>query len=201
MQRVAPGRSRAPGSGLVAFLDPPLRERLLHWELAGIDTRGRFHQDLARGRVPIPFPHRQVAPAHTLELRMPDSAHALHVAALARAPPTAPPSRRTLSITSCRPAILRTRGRHPRALVLRGPPANWARAEWSGGTGDRDKARAEDCCYGFGHGFFEWVLPLDGADLAKARRIRVLCEASSHRADSPQTDDGHLPHHAADVPE
>jgi hypothetical protein len=76
----------------------------------------------------------------------------------------------------------------PRTLVLRGPPGNWAHAEWSGGTGDREKERAEDCCYGLGHGFFEWVLPLGGADLAKARRIKVLCEGSSHRMGAPQTD-------------
>jgi hypothetical protein len=73
-------------------------------------------------------------------------------------------------------------------LVLRGTPANWATAEWSDSTPDRARVRNEDCCYGFGHGYFEWVLPLAGADLAKARRMRVLCEASSHRADNPQTD-------------
>ena len=54
--------------------------------------------------------------------------------------------------------------------------------------GERDKERAEDCCYGFGQGFFEWTLPLGGAELGKARRVRVLCEASSHRSDTPQTD-------------
>ena len=48
--------------------------------------------------------------------------------------------------------------------------------------------RVEDACYGFVHGFFEWVLPLKGAQLAKARRLRILCEASSHRIDAPQTD-------------
>src|SRR5262249_19554651 len=47
---------------------------------------------------------------------------------------------------------------------------------------------AEDCCYGFGRGYFEWVFPLEGRDISGARRIRVLCEASSHRMDTPQTD-------------
>jgi len=73
-------------------------------------------------------------------------------------------------------------------LILRGSPGNWANAEWSGGLGDRDRAGAEDCCWGHGHGYFEWSLPLDGADVSRARRIRVLCEASSHRIDTPQTD-------------
>jgi hypothetical protein len=80
-----------------------------------------------------------------------------------------------------------------RTLVLRAPPANWSRAEWSGGGGDRGQAKAEDCCYGYGHGFFEWILPLGEADLSKARRIKVLCEASSHRAGAPQTDSEIVP--------
>ena len=77
--------------------------------------------------------------------------------------------------------------------MLRGTPSNWASAEWSGGAGERDKERAEDCCYGFGHGFFEWHLPLNGADLSKAHRIKVICEASSHRVDAPQTDEDIFP--------
>ena len=78
-------------------------------------------------------------------------------------------------------------------LVLRGAPGDWTVAEWSGGAGGRERERTEDCCYGQGHGFFEWVLPLAGADLTRARRIRVLAEASSHRIDTPQTDDDIFP--------
>ena len=44
-----------------------------------------------------------------------------------------------------------------------------------------------------GHGFLEWHLPLQGADIRAARRIRVLCEASSHRTDTPQTDEDIFP--------
>jgi hypothetical protein len=73
-------------------------------------------------------------------------------------------------------------------LVLRCPPADWAVAEWSGGMSEREQAQAQDACYGMGCGYFEWRLPLRGADLARARRLRILCEASSHRADNPQTD-------------
>ncbi len=51
----------------------------------------------------------------------------------------------------------------------------------------------EDQCWGRGHGFFEWNLPLHGRDIAKARRIRVICEASSHRTDTPQTDEDIYP--------
>ena len=76
----------------------------------------------------------------------------------------------------------------PRALILRGTPGEWHTAEWSGGATDRDQERAEDTCAAMGHGYFEWKLPLQNADLGKARRVRVLCEASSHRIDTPQTD-------------
>src|SRR5207302_8077043 len=38
-----------------------------------------------------------------------------------------------------------------------------------------------------------WSWPLERADLSRARRIKVLCEASAHRADTPQTDDDIYP--------
>ena len=75
-----------------------------------------------------------------------------------------------------------------RSLILRGYPADWAAAEWSAGSGERDEERAFDWCYGMGHGFFEWMIPLGDAELTKAQRLKVLCEASSHRIDTPQTD-------------
>jgi len=157
-----------------------------------MDTRGRIHRDLARGIVPIAFPHRRVVPAHTIELQLPGE---------------------TMLCTLCMQAVnaeghaiannfiqYLVSDRYPanreellRATVLRGAPGDWASAEWSGGAGEREQERAEDCCFGYGHGFFEWVLPLNGADIARARRIRVLAEASSHRIDSPQTDDDIFP--------
>jgi predicted transcriptional regulator len=76
---------------------------------------------------------------------------------------------------------------------LRGTPWDWERAWWSDGQNNRDQERAEDLCWGRGHGFFEWNLPLHGHDISKARRIRVLCEASSHRTDTPQTDEDIYP--------
>ncbi len=160
---------------------------LLHWEMGGVDTRGRVYQDLATGRVPIAFPHRKVAPAHTLELKMPDGPMLCTLLLSAR---TADGSVLAQNFVNffCNGIYPATREETPRALVLRGLPANWEQATWEGEFGDRDKSRAEDSCYGFGHGYFEWKLPLDGADLSKAQRVKVVCEASSHRIDSPQTD-------------
>jgi predicted transcriptional regulator len=81
----------------------------------------------------------------------------------------------------------------PRSLILRCRPGDWANAEWSGASSEREAARAEDACFGFGSGFFDWRIPLEGIDLSKARRLKVLCEASSHRIDFPQTDADILP--------
>jgi hypothetical protein len=141
--------------------------------------------------VEIPFPHLAVAPAHTLEIRLPDVPMLCALLLTARTAEGVTVAENFLHYFVS-PGYPPEREDTPRALVLRGVPSNWAQAEWSLGTGDRDKARDEDCCYGFGRGFFEWHLPLGGADLSKARRIKVLCEASSHRNDAPQTDDAIL---------
>ena len=159
----------------------------LHWEMGGMDTRGRVYQDLASGRVPIQFPHRKVAPAHTLELKMPDATMLCTLLLSARTADGVVLAQNFVNCF-CNGVYPPAREENQRALVLRGLPANWEHAEWAGESGDRDKSRAEDSCYGFGHGYFEWKLPLNGADLAKALRVKVVCEASSHRIDSPQTD-------------
>jgi len=164
----------------------------LHWCLGGIDTRGRIHKDIVRGSIPIPFPHRQVALAQKIEFEAPDFPLLGTFLILAK-------TKRGEVIAQnfvhyfVSPGYPPEREETDRALVLRGTPSSWTGAEWSGGTADRDKERVEDACYGAGHGFFEWDLHLDGADLAKARRVKILCEASSHRTDFPQTDDDVFP--------
>jgi hypothetical protein len=170
----------------------PRKEVSLRWRLDGVDTCGRFHSDLACGTVAIEFPHQRVAPAHTIELKMPP------VTMLC-----------TLSVEACQSdgtvvaknfiqyfvsnAYPLNREELPRSLVLRGLPSDWSAAEWTGESSGRKEARARDYCYGHGHGFFEWLLPLPRPDLARARRLRILCEASSRRMDMPQTDDDIFP--------
>jgi hypothetical protein len=163
------------------------RDVSLHWEMGGMDTRGRVYQDLALGRVPIAFPHRKVAPAHALELKMPDGPMLCTLLVSARTADGMVLAQNFVNFF-CNGVYPPAREEISRALVLRGLPANWEQAQWDGEFGDRDKSAAEDSCYGFGHGYFEWKLPLNGADLAKAHRLKVVCEASSHRIDSPQTD-------------
>lgn len=159
----------------------------LHWEMGGMDTRGRVYQDLALGRAPIAFPHRKVAPAHTLDLKMPDGPMLCTLLLSARTAEGTVLAQNFVSFF-CNGIYPPAREELPRSLVLRGIPADWEQAQWDGEFGDREKSRAEDSCYGFGHGWFEWKLPLNGADISKATRVKVVCEASSHRIDSPQTD-------------
>jgi hypothetical protein len=185
------GQFRVPVSSS-HYSTKPHKNVTLQWCMGGVDTFGTVHQDLARGFVPIKFPHHRVVPAHVIDLKLPSQ-----------------PMLCTLSVEACRADgvtvarnfvdLLVWNGYPPsreetaRSLILRGFPADWFAAEWSEGTGDREQERAFDCCYGMGHGYFEWLLPLGGADLANARRIKVLCEASSHRIDNPQTDDDIFP--------
>jgi hypothetical protein len=186
-QRVAPGQVIKVKVASSHFSTRPYRDVSLIWRLGGIDVYGRLHQDLVCGRVAVPFPHHRVAPAHPLELQMPKETMLCHLllTAVTSEGLTVAENFAHFFVTPGYPA---DREEIARALVLRGAPANWAQAEWSGGSAEREKERAEDCCYGFGDGFFEWVLPLAGADLSKAHRLRILCEASSHRVDAPQTD-------------
>src|ERR1051326_3586524 len=192
VKRVAPGEVVKVDVSSAHFSTRQYENVSLHWRLGGMNTRGRLRQTLARGRGPIAFPHRKVAPAHTIELRLPDEPMlcTLLVSACTAEGTVIAQNFVNYFVSSNYPAEYEE---GERALVLRGMPANWAGAEWSGGAGEREKERAEDCCYGFGHGFFEWNLPMNGADLAKARRIKVICEASSHRVDAPQTDEDIFP--------
>jgi hypothetical protein len=98
----------------------------------------------------------------------------------------------------------------PHSLILRAIPADWHASEWSGGRDastqasstpvDRELERAMDASFGDGHGYFEWLLPITRAELARCQtarsRLRVLCEASSCRTarpEGPQTDDDIFP--------
>jgi hypothetical protein len=192
VQRVAPGEAVRLDVDSAHFSMKRYEHVSLCWHMAGIDTLGRLHQDLASGRVRIPFPHREVDRAHTIEMRMPDTCMLCTLMIEAQSERGKVIARNFVHyfVASQYPP---KREATPRALVLRGLPDAWSQAVWSGGTAERDKERAEDCCYGFGHGFFEWELPLNEADLARARRIKVLCEASAHRVDAPQTDQDNFP--------
>jgi hypothetical protein len=166
---------------------------VLQWRLSGIDTLGKYRQDLARGTAPIPFPHRKVAHAHTIELEMPRETMicTLDVEAFqAENGEVVAQNFVQFFVTNGYPP---PREDTPRYTILRTHPGDWARKHWSGYAGHRDEERAHDASWGYGHGFFEFDLPLEGIDLSKAYRMRVLCEASSRRIDTPQTDANPFP--------
>jgi hypothetical protein len=193
IQKVRPGESVNIDVASSHFSTRPKKNIMLHWRMGGVDGRGRFYQDLARGVLPIDFPHRRVVPAHQIPLTMPSERMlcSLTVEAKNEIGMVVAQNYVDLFVNDGYPPLFEELS--DRTLVLRGTPANWERAEWTEGNNDRDCAGAEDNCWGRGHGFFEWKLPLNGRDIARARRVRVLIEASSHRTDTPQTDEDIYP--------
>ncbi len=158
----------------------------LSWRLGGMDSWGRIHQNIAQGLTPISFPHRRVEHAHTIELKMPDRTMfcTLVVEALDANGTTVASNYIQFFVSD---DAAPPREESERSLLLRATPESWTNAEWSGGMSSREQTVTDHYGYGNGHGFFEWNLPLENVDLRKARRLRFLCEASSRRADTPQT--------------
>jgi hypothetical protein len=168
---------------------------MLSWKVAGINTAGKILQDLEEGVVPIPFTHWRVAHAHTIEFTAPNEIILLTLSVEAFQKNDGKRLARNFVqflVTDGYPA---RREETPRGLVFRGAPWEYADSSWSGYAGERPRAEQEDSCHGFGAGFFEWRFPAAGVDLRKARRLRVLCEASSRRMDTPQTDGGQFSTH------
>jgi hypothetical protein len=159
----------------------------LQWRLSGMDALGCLHTDLARGSTEIEFPHLRVAPAATVEFALPRETMLCKLSLQAVDGETGRPIAQNyveyLVSTGDPGAIERLPGR----TVLRGLPQDWSAAEWSLGQSDREAARAADSCHGGGPGFFEWALPLEGINWQQVKRVRVLCEVSSRRPDTPQT--------------
>jgi hypothetical protein len=192
VQRVAPGQRIRLEVASSHFSTKRYEDVSLQWNLGGMDTRGRVHQDICFGREPIRFPHRKVEAARILELPMPDETMlcTLLLSACTADGVTIAHNFAHYLVSKQYPEA---REPMPRSLILRCRPGDWANADWSGAASERETARAEDACYGFGSGFFEWRIPLEEIDLSKARRLKILCEASSHRIDFPQTDADILP--------
>ncbi len=190
IRRCAPGEVVQVPVSSSHFSTREYRDVMLSWRLGGIDTLGHVRQDLQRGLLPIPFPHRAVAPAHTVALTMPEEPMlcTLDLEAL---------SDRGEVIASNFVQFFVTRGYPPqseereRGHVLRQAPYAWSEVQWSRHHSSVEEAKERDMAFGLGCGHFEYVFAAEDVDLLRAKRIRVLCEASSHREDTPQTD-GHI---------
>ena len=158
----------------------------LRWRLGGMDSWGRIHQDLGKGIASIEFPHRRVAHAHTIELKLPGTTMlcTLDIEAVDSTGETIASNFIQLFVDG---GELPTREETERTTVLRTLPAEWSEAQWSQGMATKEDARGMQFAWGGGCGFFAYKFPLDNIDLSKARRLRVLFEASSRRVDTPQT--------------
>ncbi|MFN2475245.1 MAG: glycoside hydrolase family 2 protein [Chthoniobacterales bacterium] len=158
----------------------------LSWTLSGIDSLGWAHDRIAQGSKPISFTHYRVELAEQIRLRMPDRTMFCTLWVRAVTADGLVVARNFIHLFVDGGFVAREET--PAGLILRAEPHAWSGAEWSGGSGDRAEAAASGSCYGDGYGFFEWEFPLEPADLAGAKAIRLLCEASAFRKGTPQTD-------------
>ena len=164
-----------------------LRENVsLHWRLSGIDSLGWLHDDLASGIKPIPFPHRRVELAERIALRMPAETMLCTLWVRAVTPDGSLVARNYVQflVDGGFPGRQEAEG----ALILRTAPHEFSASEWPGRNSNRDEAAGLGWCFGERHGWFEWRLSLEGRDPGAVKKIRVFCEASSHREGYPQTD-------------
>src|SRR5690606_37409124 len=71
IQRCASGQKVSIDVSSSHFSSRKHENVVLQWRLSGIDTLGKYHQNIVQGTAPIRFPHRAVAHAHTIDVEMP----------------------------------------------------------------------------------------------------------------------------------
>ncbi len=157
----------------------------LHWRLGGIDSLGRMHDTIASGVAPIEFPHRRLAPATTLHLPMPRTTMLCTLWVRAVVPDG--------TVVAANIQFYVEAGSPPREqlnqrAVFRLGAENWSSSDWNAGASSREEAVASGVAHGRGRGWFEWRFPVGVDVLRGAKRITLLCEASSFREGTPQTD-------------
>jgi hypothetical protein len=160
----------------------------LHWHYTGVDDLGLTHAEITRGYVQIPFTQNRVELAKRIQLTAPTAPMlcTLWVSATCDKGEAVASNFIQHFVSPGPPPAREERGTR---LILRQRPFDWYSAAWSGGNNTRDEARNDRSCHGRGTGFFEWRFKDDAiARLADARRVRILCEVSSRRNDTPQTD-------------
>lgn len=165
----------------------------LHWTFSGIDTLGTIHPELTRGRAPIPFRHHRVDLARRLQLVMP--AQPMLCSLLLNA---VTPDGRSVATNFIQHYVtdgeLEDREDRGSTLVLRRHVHQWQEAHWSVFASSPAEAQASGTAFGGGHGYFEWHCTDEAfAKLDGVRRIRISCEVSAHRTDTPQTDSHRYP--------
>jgi hypothetical protein len=186
IQRCHPGQDLALEIFSSHFSRRKREDVTLHWRLGGIDSLGWMHDDLASGCEAIRFPHLRVELAKGLSLRMPQQTMLCTLWVRAYVPDGTLVARNYIQffVDGGFPAREEINGR----TVLRLEPHSWHGADWKHGFLAREDAESRGGNYGAGSGFFEWRFPFTASELRKRSRVTVLCEASSFRPGSPQTD-------------
>ncbi|MFT3867186.1 MAG: glycoside hydrolase family 2 TIM barrel-domain containing protein [Nibricoccus sp.] len=188
ISQIAPGDSLDVEVYSSHFSRRPRSGVTLQWHYTGIDDLGLMHPDLGRGWEQIPFTQNRVELAQRITIKAPSEPMVctLWVTAICDRGDTVAANFIQHFISAGEP--LRREERDSR-VILRRRPDEWAAAAWSGGYCTREEARAARCAYGRGTGFFEWHFSDEAiGQLGEARRVRILCEMSSRRNNTPQTD-------------
>jgi hypothetical protein len=163
------------------------REKVtLYWTLSGIDSLGWAHDRLLQGRKSIAFPHYRVALADRIKLRLPEKTMLCTVWVRAMTADGTLVARNYVQFFVDGGFLSRELDRD--RTILRAEAHSWSAAKWSGAMSDRAQAESVGACFGIGSGGFEWEFPTEQNDLSEATRIGLLCEASSRREGTPQTD-------------
>ena len=186
IQRCAPGETKR----IDIFASHYSRKRtgavMFFWRLGAVDSLGRITQEVASGRKPIPFRSCRVDLAHTAEFTLPGPGSLCTLWAYAVAS-----DGQTLASNFVQFFVEqgpeRAREELPSGVVVRTCVHHWTQAEWGGGAVQREESEKSGLCYGLGSGYFEWALELSSEELARARSLRILCEASSRKSDFAQT--------------
>lgn len=200
----------APGSSLeIEVLSSHFSRRTrenvtLHWHCTGYDTLGTAHSEIARGWAPIPFTQNRVELAQKVPVTFPQDPMlcTFWVTAVTGTGDTIATNFVQFFVSA---GPLPEREEREHTLVLRRHVQAWNESTWSAGCLPKDECKARHRCAGRGTGYFEWRFDDEEVKrLGQARRLRILCEVSAHRPDTPQTDAHAFPTqfelHVNDVP-
>jgi hypothetical protein len=192
IQCCAPGEKKVIEVSSSHYSRREMKGVTLFWQMSGVDSLGNIVQDLAVGSKPIPFRQYRVDLAHKIELTMPDTLMlcTLWVNAVA-------PDGNTIAQNFIQFFV--TPGQHSHreelknCIVLRCSTSGWSSSQWDSGICSQEEAESRGRCFGSDAGFFEWHLPVSGEELRRAKRLKLLCEASAYRPDMQQTDPTRFP--------
>jgi hypothetical protein len=186
IRRCAPGEEITVDIFSSHFSRARKSDVLLQWRVGGIDSLGWMHDCIVAGEQPMAFPHLRVELAKRLTFRLPQQTMlcTLWVRALVPDGKLVASNYIQFFVDGGFPAWQQLNSR----TVLRLDAHSWSRSEWNRRSSTREQANSAGAAYGETRGFFEYKFPVNPELLHGCSRITVLCEASSLRQGTPQTD-------------